>query len=871
MAVAAPFTPSLLDVATLERLFVNRHHLLHDAVDRIERAAASEERAAKLFVGPRGAGKTHLISLVYHRARALPGFGSRFQLAWLPEDSWWTISSLDDLAVETLAALEPAFEWSGPRPMDAVIDAARRGGPIVLLVENLNDVLPAIGADGQRELRGLLENHRPLLLVATATRLGEELLGQAEPFYGFFDTTELAPFDVKEAARMLQRMAEVNGDPALAAWLAGRRAEYRLATVAHLAGGQPRVWALLGSGLTIEGLDELVSTLIERFDQLTPYYQQQLDRLSLNERRAVRALVAADGALAVAEIAARTGIEQRSLGKTITELRRRGWIVRRTGLLAERTDQRRSYYQLAEPLARLAFQLKEARGRPVRLVVEFLKAWFDRDLLAPGSAGGELVHAYRESAYRSMRTDAPLAVAKALSARFEISGTVWASDPTVGLFHPDPQAPVNAVAGAVLLELDDAVAAFEAGDAEPLLTQPPAISQLIERHLGDTSPARTRLQLAHLGLSSGDAERWIPHLRDLCSPGDSRVEATALLALCHARSSDPGPASLLLTELAASASAQNAHVLLWLGERLLEQRSPERARPILEAARPHTAPGELLRLAIALEASLQRSGGFSEVVGLWAGTHATLADAQGPDHPDTLAARANLAMAHHSAGHLAQAQALFEALLPAHERVLGPDHAKTLAIRGDFASWTGEAGDAPRALALSEALLPDHERVLGPDHPATLSARGNVAYWTGEAGDVPGALALFEALLPEHARVLGPDHPHTLTTRNNVAYCTGELGDAQGALVLSEALLPDHARALGPDHPDTLVARGNVAYWTGEAGDVPAALALFEALLPDYERVLGPDHPDTLRTRAGIEPLKNDQSDAERPASAQSA
>ena len=210
----------------------------------------------------------------------------------------------------------------------------------------------------------VLENHRPLLLIATATRLGDDLLNQSEPFYGFFDTTTLEPFDVDDAASMLKCIAEVNGDKGLADRLDEPWARNRLATVAHLAGGQPRVWALLGSGLTIERLDDLVSTLMERFDDLTPYYQQQLDRLSLHERKAVRALAAAEGALTVGQIAERSGIEAKSLAKTITELRRRGWIVRRTGLLADLGDKRRSYYELAEPLARLAFQLKEAAWAP---------------------------------------------------------------------------------------------------------------------------------------------------------------------------------------------------------------------------------------------------------------------------------------------------------------------------------------------------------------------------------------------------------------------------------------------------------------------------------------------------------------------------
>ena len=44
----------------------------------------------------------------------------------------------------------------------------------------------------------------------------------------------------------------------------------------------------------------------------------------------------------------------------------------------------------------------------------------------------------------------------------------------------------------------------------------------------------------------------------------------------------------------------------------------------------------------------------------------------------------------------AQALRLYRELLPDQERVLGPDHPDTLLTRCDIAHWTGEAGDAPR-------------------------------------------------------------------------------------------------------------------------------------------------------------------------------
>ena len=92
---------------------------------------------------------------------------------------------------------------------------------------------------------------------------------------------------------------------------------------------------------------------------------------------------------------------------------------------------------------------------------------------------------------------------------------------------------------------------------------------------------------------------------------------------------------------------------------------------------------------------------------------------------------------------------------PVRERVLGPEHPDTLTARSNLAASTGRAGDAAGARDQFAALLPVRERVSGPEYPGTLAARHELAYWTGEAGDAAGARDQFAALLPVRERVLG--------------------------------------------------------------------------------------------------------------------
>ncbi|AOS61978.1 tetratricopeptide repeat protein [Actinoalloteichus hymeniacidonis] len=258
-------------------------------------------------------------------------------------------------------------------------------------------------------------------------------------------------------------------------------------------------------------------------------------------------------------------------------------------------------------------------------------------------------------------------------------------------------------------------------------------------------------------------------------------------------------------------------------------------------------------------------GEAGDAAGAAAAFQALFADrlrVNGPDHPDSLIARSNLISWRGEAGDVDGAVEECEALLTDELRVLGPDHPDTLTTRSNLASWRAESGDVLRALDEFEAVLVDRVRILGPHHPDTLGTRGNLASWRGEAGNAARAAADFEELLTAVDQVLGPDHPDTLSVRSNLASWCGELGDVAEAISRFEALLADRIRILGAHHPQTLGARNNLAYWRGEAGDTAGAIVEFEILLADHSRVLGPEHPHTLTIRGNLARWRGESGDA---------
>jgi len=670
------FTPSIMPAERLESLFVVRHHILDNIMSSVKELGATPSPHHTLLVGPRGSGKTHLISLVYHRSAHLVEQGrcERLRIAWLPEDPW-TIVSYSRLLAAILERLSPDAELNGVD--EAELDArlritSREDGPILVLMENVDRILEALGDLGQQRFRNLLQTESGILIIGSTTVLDRTLSDHAYPFFGFFDTIRLKPFSPAQARDMLRALAKESGNEDLANALEGDGARARIHTIAHLAGGQPRLWALLGSALTVDELNDLTNLLLNRFDDLTPFFQEQLARLSPQQRLVVAELAAADRPLAVKELAGRIGANQRSAAKTVSDLTDRGWLEPVSTIFANLLDRRRTYYELAEPLARLAFQIKESRGEPLPLIIDFLVSWFDADQLR-SSNGGD----YGQAALARMERDEVVDLARRLT-----------SLPNSHIHSLD-----------LLGRVEDALASVSDGDAEPVMSLPSALRQAIEYRADsphDLIPIR--LLLLYLALEDvGDiprhefSDKWLARAR--------RLDAEVGL-----------PTSRLM-------------LVCWLSASWLFDESEEALSTI-------TLEAERMEGTDALASAYHSAGIFARAIALF---EHNLTDRQrilGPDHPQTLATRGGLAGALLDVGRTEQAIEMLRSLLEDYIRTMGPNHPHTLATRGRLAYAlleTGNAEQTTRATDMLRDLLKDQKHLLGPNHPQTIMTRVNLA------------------------------------------------------------------------------------------------------------------------------------------------
>jgi tetratricopeptide (TPR) repeat protein len=421
------FTPSLLSGQALERMFVQREPQAAAIVAGIRDSVLTKNKHYCLVTGPRGMGKTHLVSLIYHRVVKDPELAGRVVIAWLREDAWGIASYLDLLlaivraleeakatpavvgAYQRIVALDTA-EDAEAAAEGVVLAAAGAAGALLLICENLDAIFEGLGADGQHKLRALFQNHPLFTVLATSQSLFDDVTKRESPFYGFFRPVHLREFSLDDAVELLAKVAEHEAHPDLAALLTTPTGRARVRVVHHLAAGNPRVYIIFSTFLTRQSLDELVGPLMQTLDDLTPYYQARMAHLSPQQRKLVEYLCEQRAAVQVHTIASANFITPQTVSGQLRKLAELGYVQ-------STPAGREVFYELREPLLRLTLEVKKHRGAPVQLILEFLRLWYSESQLATWlGAADSAERGYLEGALALARRDGRDVVAEAAQA-----------------------------------------------------------------------------------------------------------------------------------------------------------------------------------------------------------------------------------------------------------------------------------------------------------------------------------------------------------------------------------------------------------------------------------------------------------------------
>lgn len=507
------YTPSNTDPEVLKRIFVQREKLLERMVDRLSRSMTTGDKHHILLVGPRGSGKTHLVSLAVWDLQRKEELADAMRVAWLGEDDSFT--GFVHLAFGIASQLAQEYPDEFPADFKTPVrglsqnDAAlavlqsvikQLGDHNLLLVtENMDQTFRSLGDSGQKKWRAFLQETRKIATLATAQQLFAGVSDRKEAFFGFFDIQHMEPLSVDEAGELIARISTEQSKPKLASYLNSAEGRFRIRALHYLAGGNHRMYVLLAEFLTKDSLEDLVAAFEGLAHDMTPYFQERVRSLPDQQRQLLQCLCDAEGALTVKQIAGETFIEERTCSKQLGNLKAKGYL---------RSEKRgkESYYDMAEPLMRLCLDVKNQRGRPLRMVARFLRAWFPATALQLSSTDK---HAGRVGEY--------------CGTALESGGTFEA-----------------ALAGNLISEIQDSIKGGEFETAKKLAQ---------ELHFADESKSRTfSLILAGVDISRGDFESSIESLNAIIDAADSSAEKASACLLRGITYGQQGDVELALTD-----------------------------------------------------------------------------------------------------------------------------------------------------------------------------------------------------------------------------------------------------------------------------------------------------------------------------------
>ena len=377
----------------LEELLIGRHDDIDFLTKCVGEIANDGINHQIIVVGQRGMGKTHLLRVLYQRSQPFLK-DKKLMIAYFSEEEYG-ISGYLDFLIRVLNAfirwndddrealnkqMDILRETHPSRQIDtaeSIITAYIGDKPLLILAENFDDIMQALGKDGQGKLRSFLYRHSRTSIIATSQALSPDLGKEDRPFYNFFTTIYLKKLTYEDSLALLRRLAEMEQQENVIEHLKGKGIA-QVRAVHELVKGNHRLLVTFYEFLKADTLATLSKIFIKTLNDLKPYYETFIRYLPPQQQKILHYIALAKMPQNGTEIGKNCFIEQKTLSKQLSELSRRNLI----DAITDPDDKRNKLYDIAEPLLRISIEIGEHREGISVLFIDFLALYYSYDELS---------------------------------------------------------------------------------------------------------------------------------------------------------------------------------------------------------------------------------------------------------------------------------------------------------------------------------------------------------------------------------------------------------------------------------------------------------------------------------------------------------
>ena len=378
----------------LRHTSVAREHLLDNAIESVRGSASRKSKNHLLFIGPRGIGKTHLLSCIEDAVRSDESLSASVVVVRFPEESNRILSFADFLigmcgTLKEVLEDEPLWtelftavqtEEDDATVADTLVPAIReenrrRGRTLLVMLENLGEILTRQIRDRNdvAALRKFLMADNGCLLVATAPLHFDGITDVEQPFYDFFDVQILENLSFEEAVEVIRLNLEWEEREDILESMEKMRP--RLQALYRMTGGNPRLTMMLYELIAHESVTNVQNQFHLLLDRISPFYQGRLNDLPPGQRALLECLASMrDQEKTPAAIAARMRMSQQEASSLLKRLTDAHY------LRADRhpRDRRSRLYTIREGFFDIWLAMNLSRGARRRLpfLLEFFSLFY---------------------------------------------------------------------------------------------------------------------------------------------------------------------------------------------------------------------------------------------------------------------------------------------------------------------------------------------------------------------------------------------------------------------------------------------------------------------------------------------------------------
>ena len=378
----------------LRQTSVGREFLLDNAIESISGSLRRKSKQHMLFIGPRGIGKTHLLSRIEDVLQSDKALSAQAVVVRFPEESNQTLTFADFLIglcrilkdvledeplwAEMFTAVET--DEDDNKVVDTLVPAIRKQNrkhsrTLIIMLENLGEIFTRQfrKKDDVASLRKFLMADNGCLLLATAPLHFDGITDIKQPFYGFFDIQILDSLTFDETVEVIQRNLEWDGRTEILTSLNDMRP--RLQALYHMTGGNQRLTMMLYELIANESVTQVQDQFHLLLDRISPFYQSRLNDLPPSQRALLECLARMrDQDKTPATIAAQMRTSQREASSLLKRLSDANYLC----AVENPEDKRSRLYRIREGFFDiwLAMSLSRSSRKRLPFLLEFFSLFY---------------------------------------------------------------------------------------------------------------------------------------------------------------------------------------------------------------------------------------------------------------------------------------------------------------------------------------------------------------------------------------------------------------------------------------------------------------------------------------------------------------